>query len=91
MVCGGASTGLLGVLADAALRLKCDVIGVIPDTLKAAEVAHGSLTRLIVTESLYERKPNITELSNGFAILPGRIGTLDELFGVLTLFQRGLH
>lgn len=81
----------MGVLADAALRLKCDVVGVILGTFKAAEIAHVNLTRLIVTDPFYERKPNMIELSNEFAILPSGRGTMDELFGALTLLQKGFH
>jgi uncharacterized protein (TIGR00730 family) len=91
IIYGGASVGLMGVLADAALRSRGEVIGVIPGGLFAAEVAHQDLTRLEVVGSLHERKARIAELADGFAVLPGGLGTLDELFEILTWQQLGLH
>jgi len=91
IVYGGASVGLMGVLADAALAAGGEVIGVIPGGLFAAEVAHEGLTRLEVVGSMHERKARIAELADGFAALPGGLGTLDELFEILTWHQLGLH
>jgi uncharacterized protein (TIGR00730 family) len=91
LVYGGASVGLMGVLADAALAAGGEVIGVIPDRLFDAEVAHQGLTRLEVVGSMHERKARMAELADGFAALPGGLGTLDELFEVLTWRQIGLH
>jgi uncharacterized protein (TIGR00730 family) len=91
VVYGGASVGLMGVLADAALGAGGEVIGVIPGGLFAAEVAHQGLTRLEVVGSMHERKARMAELADGFAALPGGLGTLDELFEILTWHQLGLH
>ncbi|MGO8957866.1 MAG: TIGR00730 family Rossman fold protein [Streptosporangiaceae bacterium] len=91
IVYGGASVGLMGVLADAALAAGGEVIGVIPGGLFAAEVAHLRLTRLEVVASMHERKARIAELADGFAVLPGGLGTLDELFEIWTWHQLGLH
>jgi uncharacterized protein (TIGR00730 family) len=91
LVYGGASVGLMGVLADAALAAGGEVIGVIPGSLFDAEVAHQGLTRLEVVGSMHERKARMAELADGFAALPGGLGTLDELFEVLTWRQIGLH
>jgi uncharacterized protein (TIGR00730 family) len=91
IVYGGASVGLMGVLADAALGAGGEVIGVIPAGLFAAEVAHQGLTRLEVVGSMHERKARMAELADGFAALPGGLGTMDELFEILTWHQLGLH
>lgn len=91
IIYGGASVGLMGALADAALRAGGEVIGVIPGGLFAAEVPHRGLTRLEVVGSMHERKARMAELADGFAALPGGLGTLDELFEILTWQQIGLH
>ncbi len=91
VVYGGASVGLMGVLADAALAAGGEVIGVIPGGLFTAEVPHQGLTRLQVVASMHERKAVMADLADGFAALPGGLGTLDELFEVLTWRQLGLH
>lgn len=91
VVYGGASVGLMGVLADAALAAGGEVIGVIPGGLFAAEVAHPALTRLEVVASMHERKAVMAGLADAFAALPGGLGTLDELFEILTWRQIGLH
>jgi uncharacterized protein (TIGR00730 family) len=91
IVYGGASVGLMGVLADAALAAGGEVIGVIPDGLFAAEVPHQGLTRLEVVHSMHERKARMAELADGFAALPGGLGTLEELLEVLTWQQLRLH
>ena len=89
IVYGGASVGLMGVLADAALAEGGEVIGVIPGGLFTAEVPHPSLTRLDVVSSMHERKAVMASLADGFAALPGGLGTLDELFEIATLVQTG--
>jgi uncharacterized protein (TIGR00730 family) len=91
IVYGGASVGLMGVLADAALAAGGEVIGVIPGGLFAAEVPHQGLTRLQVVGSMHERKAAMASLADAFAALPGGLGTLDELFEILTWRQLGLH
>lgn len=91
VVYGGGSVGLMGVLADAALAAGGEVIGVLPDGLFDAEAAHPGLTRLEVVRSMHERKARMAELADGFAALPGGLGTLDELVEVLTWQQLRLH
>jgi uncharacterized protein (TIGR00730 family) len=91
IVYGGASVGLMGALADAALAAGGEVIGVIPGGLFAAEVAHQGLTRLEVVGSMHERKARMADLADGFAALPGGLGTLDELVEILTWQQLRLH
>ena len=91
LVYGGARVGLMGVVADAALASDGRVLGVIPESLIAKEVAHEGLSELRVVSSMHERKAVMTELADGFVALPGGWGTLEEFFEVLTWGQLGLH
>ena len=91
LVYGGASIGLMGAVADAALAKGGEVIGVIPQTLVAREVAHHGLSDLRVVTSMHERKALMADLSDGFIALPGGVGTLEELFEVWTWSHLGLH
>jgi uncharacterized protein (TIGR00730 family) len=91
LIYGGASRGLMGTLADAALGAGAPVVGVIPRALSRAEIAHDGLTELVVVDSLYERKRLMFERADAFVTLPGGFGTLDELAEVLTMSQLGLH
>lgn len=91
LVYGGGLVGLMGVVADAALAAGGEVIGIIPQRLVDAEVAHRGLTTLEVVDSMHERKARMAELSDAFIALPGGFGTLDELFEILTWAQLGLH
>jgi uncharacterized protein (TIGR00730 family) len=91
IVYGGASVGLMGLLADTALAAGGEVIGVIPAALQRKEIGHTGLTHLEVVSSMHERKALMAELSNGFIALPGGSGTLEELFEVFTWSQLGLH
>ena len=91
VVYGGASVGLMGVVADAALAAGLEVIGVIPRALDAKELAHPGLTELHVVDSMHARKAMMAELADGFLALPGGFGTLGELAEVLTWAQLGLH
>ncbi len=91
VVFGGGRIGLMGLLADAALAAGGRVVGVIPGALRDAELAHPGLTELVITGSMHERKRVMAERSDAFAILPGGIGTLDEMFEIVTWRQLGLH
>src|SRR5580698_5162532 len=91
LVYGGGRIGLMGALADAALRAGGEVVGVLPDFLRTAEIAHDALTRLEITDSMHARKRRMFELADAFVALPGGIGTLDETIEVLTWRQLGLH
>ena len=91
LVYGGASVGLMGAVADAALAAGGSVIGVIPEALKQKEIAHHGLSELIVVSSMHERKARMLELGEAFVALPGGLGTLDELFEITTFAQLGLH
>jgi uncharacterized protein (TIGR00730 family) len=88
---GGASVGLMGAIADAALEAGGEVIGVIPQRLVDREVAHAGLTELRVVETMHQRKAVMAELADAVVALPGGSGTLDELFELFTWSQLGLH
>lgn len=81
----------MGELADAVLDSGGKITGVIPDFLKTKEVAHHQLTELISVPTMHERKALINQMSDGAIALPGGLGTLDELFEMLTWGQLGLH
>jgi uncharacterized protein (TIGR00730 family) len=91
LVYGGASVGLMGAVADAALAEGAEAIGVIPGALERKELGHRGLTRLEVVGSMHERKARMSELADGFVALPGGMGTLEELSEILTWAQLGLH
>lgn len=91
LVYGGASVGLMGILADAVLAKGGKAIGVITETLKEVEIAHAGLTELRVVETMHERKAVMAELSDAFVALPGGIGTFEELFEAWTWSQLGIH
>jgi uncharacterized protein (TIGR00730 family) len=91
LVYGGGSTGLMGVLADAVLRLGGTVHGVIPELLLQKEVGHANLTELHVVGSMHERKSKMASMSDAFIALPGGFGTLEELSEILTWGQLRVH
>src|ERR1700730_1314864 len=91
LVYGGGRVGLIGVFADAALACGGEVIVIIPSRLRDAELAHPGATELVVVDSMHERKRLMAEKADAFAILPGGIGTLDELFEILSWKQLKLH
>ncbi|MDX2128066.1 MAG: TIGR00730 family Rossman fold protein [Chloroherpetonaceae bacterium] len=91
VVYGGGSNGLMGTVAESALKAGGEVIGVIPETLLQKEVAHQKLTKLHITTGMHERKALMAELSDAFIALPGGLGTMDELFEIWTWSQLGLH
>jgi hypothetical protein len=91
LVYGGGRIGLMGILADAALASGGLVTGVIPEFLTRREVAHQTITELVVTESMHSRKQRMFEESDAFISLPGGLGTLDETIEIITWRQLGLH
>lgn len=91
LVYGGASIGIMGMVANQVLKLGGQVIGVIPKALSHKEIAHQHLTELHITPSMHDRKMLMAELSDGFIALPGGIGTLEELFEIWTWAQLGFH
>jgi uncharacterized protein (TIGR00730 family) len=91
LVYGGGKVGLMGVIADEVLRLGGEATGVIPKALVEREVGHTGLTRLFVVKDMHERKAMMSELAAGFIAMPGGMGTLEELFEMLTWAQLGIH
>ncbi|MDQ7948468.1 MAG: TIGR00730 family Rossman fold protein [Pedobacter sp.] len=91
LVYGGGSVGVMGVMADEMLKRDGLVTGVIPQFLMDKEVGHTGITQMIVTENMHQRKQKMADIADGFLILPGGFGTLEEFFEVLTWLQLGLH
>ncbi len=91
LVYGGGQVGLMGVVADAVLEHGGSVIGVIPETLSAKEIAHQELTELHIVNGMHERKALMASRANGFLTLPGGIGTFEEFFEILTWSALGIH
>ncbi|SHF99215.1 LOG family protein [Pedobacter caeni] len=91
LVYGGGSVGVMGVIADEILKRNGLATGVIPQFLMDKEVGHKGLTEMIITENMHQRKQKMADLADGFIILPGGFGTLEEFFEVLTWLQLGLH
>ncbi|MBQ1497933.1 MAG: TIGR00730 family Rossman fold protein [Sphingomonas sp.] len=91
IVYGGGRLGLMGAVADAALEAGGEVIGVIPELLVNAEVAHRGCTELHVVATMHERKARFTDIADGFINLPGGTGTMDELWEALSWAQLGYH
>lgn len=91
LVYGGGSVGVMGVIADEVLKLGGHVTGVIPQFLMDKEVGHKHISEMVVTSNMHERKQKMADLADGFIILPGGFGTLEEFFEVLTWLQLGLH
>jgi len=88
---GAGSTGLMGAVADGALQAGGEVIGVIPALFNTPQLAHLSLTRLEVVDSMHQRKERLAQQADAFVALPGGYGTFEEFFEILTWAQIGLH
>jgi uncharacterized protein (TIGR00730 family) len=91
LVYGGATTGLMGVIADAALAGGAEVIGVMPEVLMSREIAHRGITHLYVVKTMHERKALMYEQAHAFIALPGGYGTLDEFMEIVTWAQLKAH
>lgn len=91
LVYGGAGIGIMGAMADAVVALGGHVTGIIPEALANREVVHSGLSELRVVNSMHERKALMEDVSDGFIALPGGLGTLEELFEILTWSQLGFH
>ena len=91
LVYGGAKVGVMGAVADGALKQGAEVLGVLPHGLRRVEFAHEGLTKLHLVDTMQERKTMMADLADAFVALPGGYGTLDELFECLTWAQLGLH
>src|SRR3990167_3484318 len=90
VIYGGGKLGIMGLVADTAIQHNCKITGIIPEFLIEKELVHGSLSELIAVKSLSERKQAICEKADGFILLPGGIGSLDEFFDMLSQMHVGL-
>ena len=91
LVYGGASVGMMGTVADGVLARGGEAIGVIPESLVSKEVAHQGLNELVVTPDMHERKKVMADRADGFIAMPGGLGTLEEIFEILTWAQLRFH
>jgi uncharacterized protein (TIGR00730 family) len=91
LVYGGGAIGLMGACAEACLAAGGKVVGIIPEHLMRMEVGSLDLTELHVVKTMHERKAMMAELSDGFIVLPGGVGTMEEFFEVWTWGQLGIH
>ncbi|MFI5001004.1 MAG: TIGR00730 family Rossman fold protein [Reyranellales bacterium] len=91
LVYGGGGVGLMGLLANAALEAGGKVVGVIPQFLLKREAGHPALSETVVVETMHERKLEMFQRAEGFVILPGGLGTLEEFFEILSWRTLGLH
>jgi hypothetical protein len=91
LVYGGASVGLMGAVADAALAGGAEVIGILPEILSGSEIAHRGLSRLEMVPTMHERKARMAKLADAFLMLPGGYGTLDEMMEIVTWKQLRMH
>jgi len=91
IVYGGGNKGIMGAIANASLVIGGKVVGIIPKVLLEWEAQHTGLTELIVTDSMHSRKLLLYEKSDAAIILPGGMGTMDELFEMLTWNNLGIH
>lgn len=91
VVYGGGRLGLMGALADGALGAGGEVIGVIPEAMVGRELANPECTELHVVSGMHERKREFTRLADGFLVLPGGVGTMDELWEAVSWAQLGYH
>lgn len=91
LVYGGGGRGMMGAVADGALGAGGEVVGVIPSWMMTKEAAHPGVQRMLEVDSMLERKTRMAELSDAFLVLPGGLGSLDELFEMATWSQLHLH
>lgn len=91
LIYGGSKLGLMGAVAEGALQNGGTVVGVIPNFLQTKEIAHESLSELVLVDTMHERKLRMHERSEGIIALPGGWGTMEELFEMMTWAQLGLH
>jgi uncharacterized protein (TIGR00730 family) len=91
LVFGGGAIGLMGIIARNVLKNGGEVVGVIPEALYKKQLALQELTDIRIVGSMHERKALIAELSDGFIAMPGGLGTIEEIFEVLTWTQLGIH
>ena len=83
IVYGGAKVGLMGLMADEALRNKANVVGIAMKSFKNWGVLHQKISKMYLTNTLQKRKELMYKKSDAFIVLPGGIGTIDEVFEII--------
>ncbi len=91
LVFGGGRVGMMGKVADTAMEMGGNVIGIIPEALAEKEVAHENLSELHIVQSMHERKAMMADFSDGFIAMPGGFGTFEEICEVITWTQLGFQ
>jgi len=91
LVYGGGNKGLMGAVANGCLAKGGKVIGIMPKLLLEWEAQHTGLTELIITQTMHDRKKILYEKGDAALVLPGGMGTLDELFEMLTWNNLKIH
>ncbi|MFA6156799.1 TIGR00730 family Rossman fold protein [Mesorhizobium sp.] len=94
LVYGGGTKGIMGAVAEGALKAGGKVTGIIPRFLinmEATETALDRLDELLITDNMHERKHRMFEKSDAFVALPGGIGTVEEIVEIMTWAQLGHH
>ena len=91
LVYGGATVGIMGILADAVIAGGAEVIGVMPEVLMDREIANRGITHFHVVKTMHERKALMYDHADAFIALPGGYGTLDEFIEIVTWAQLKLH
>ena len=91
VIYGGGGIGLMGTVAEAALKAGGRVVGIIPRSLLESELPSSNMTELVVVDSMHERKKQMFDRADGFVALPGGLGTLDETMEIVTWRQLGFH
>ena len=84
LIYGGAKIGIMGIISNRMMEKGGKVTGIIPKVLVKKEVINNNITKLIVVNSMHERKKMMYDLADAFIILPGGIGTLEELSEIIT-------
>jgi len=91
IIYGGGKIGLMGALADGVIEKAGTITGVIPAFLQRREIVHEGISDLVIVETMHERKLKMYELCDAVITLPGGLGTMEEMFEILTWAQLGLH
>ena len=91
LVFGGGATGLMGAACRGAAEYGGEIIGIAPRFFQQDGILFQNCSQMIFTDTMRERKQRMEDLSDGFAVVPGGIGTLEEFFEIFTLRQLGRH
>jgi len=90
VVFGGGNVGLMKIISDTALDNGVEVLGISLKSLHALELANPRLNEIVVTDTLLDRKDEFMSRSDAFIVLPGGVGSLDELAEIMASNQLGI-